>query len=997
MAFRRNTKEEAKEIITELAESFRNNIQAYKDKNYKEQRVRQEYIDLFFKALNWDVNNEEKRPDKYKFVVIEDTLEINGQKKEPDYSFRYFGDIKFYVEAKKPSVDIKNDIDPAYQVRTYAYTRKLLVSILTDFEEFSVYDTKTKPTNSDKASVCRIKYLTYDEYADNFDYIWDHFSFDAIENCNFEKAFETGRNKQGTGDIDSDLLKTIENWRLELAKNIALRNPQINLRTLNTAVQKIIDRIIFLRIAEDKDFENYEDIKKCAESENVLSALKTLFDRANEKYNSGLFDNKDFPSDINIDEKVLKKIISELYYPLCPYQWKVLPVEILGNIYEKFLGSEIVFRNVKGGHTAQVEEKPEIKKAGGVYYTPQYIVKYIVENTLGERLKTFKPGDSLTVCDPACGSGSFLIGAYKYLLNWHLEYYEKDRKKYLKKGILAETAKGINLSVDEKKRILTSHIFGVDIDAQAVEVTKLSLFLQMLEEEGKGLNDLFRGSDLTVLPSLYDNIQSGNSLIGSDFYNDKLDLWEDEELRYKINTFDWEKRFKPIFDAGGFDIVIGNPPYIQFQKMDEPMRTIYSERDYEVFIKTGDIYSIFYEKGMKIAKDNGLVGFITSNKWMSTPYGEKLRKFFVKYNPYILADLGPGVFKGATVDTDILILEKAPFAHNTKACNIKTEEARENMTEYFDKNSVVLKELSGDSWFIADEKETALKKNIEEKGLPLGKWDVSINRGILTGFNDAFIISTETKNEILNNCGTDEERERTEKIIRPILRGRDIKRYSYTWTDEWIINTHNGLKKENLPAIKINDYPAIKKHLDKYKSEITDRYDKGDTPYNLRNCKYLRDFDKEKIMWAGVGLRIDLALIEKGIIVNNPASFLISKDNTKYLIGVLNSQVINFYKNYICTKLGSNGYRIYNEDILKLPIPPITEENKSIVNEIENLTDKITEAKRKLEEMKKNNALERDIETQEQFIDIIDNNINRKVYELYGLSKDEIAIIEKQN
>lgn len=980
MAFRRNTKEEAKEIITELAESFRNNIQAYKDKNYKEQRVRQEYIDLFFKALNWDVNNEEKRPDKYKFVVIEDTLEINGQKKEPDYSFRYFGDIKFYVEAKKPSVDIKNDIDPAYQVRTYAYTRKLLVSILTDFEEFSVYDTKTKPSNSDKAAVCRIKYLTYDEYADNFDYIWDHFSFDAIENCNFEKAFETGRNKQGTGDIDSDLLKTIENWRLELAKNIALRNPQINLRTLNTAVQKIIDRIIFLRIAEDKDFEDYEDIKKCAESENVLSALKTLFDRANEKYNSGLFDNKDFPSDINIDEKVLKKIISELYYPLCPYQWKVLPVEILGNIYEKFLGSEIVFRNVKGGHTAQVEEKPEIKKAGGVYYTPQYIVKYIVENTLGERLKTFKPGDSLTVCDPACGSGSFLIGAYKYLLNWHLEYYEKDRKKYLKKGILAETAKGINLSVDEKKRILTSHIFGVDIDAQAVEVTKLSLFLQMLEEEGKGLNDLFRGSDLTVLPSLYDNIQSGNSLIGSDFYNDKLELWEDEELRYKINTFDWEKRFKPVFEKGGFDIVIGNPPYVSAPNQVDN-KNLKIQRDYlsacdkyKCLYQKWDLYIPFMEKSLQILKENGLYSSIIPYPFTNQLYSQELKKMILqKYNILEMVDLkGTKVFSGATVTNCIPVIEKSQPKNKLWISKIN-----ENLiiSKSFEKTYEELVQDNKKQLWNLDE--TNRNANRHNDLYVLGDF-CYISKGMVLNADEKTAKGKFKKDDLISDTFD-------EIHCRKYIEAKDFEKYKINRIRFLEYNTKRCPDKLSRPTFK-EWYDIPKLFINRLGSIVCainfeDKILHNDSIIGASLWHYLENAENKSITTSIKKFsRFSRSEMEE----------LSKKVSLKYLLGIINSK----YTNILLDNLRAGDYHIYPEHIRNLPIPLASKEKQI---EIENLTDKITEAKRKLEEMKKNNALETEIETQERFIDIIDNNINIKVYELYGLSKDEIAIIEKQN
>ena len=590
MKFLSHTKDEAFEIIKELVARFKQNEKSYTSVSYDESNTRTDFIDKFFEALNWDVRNDNGFAERFREVVREDKVVINGQTKAPDYSFRLGGQKIFFVEAKKPSVNIKDDIAPAYQVRRYAYTAKLPLSILTDFEEFAVYDTQIKPNSVDKASTARIQFMRYTEYEENFEYLWNTFSKDAVQTGSFDRYCESSKNKRGTSEIDNELLSTIEKWRLDLAKNIALRNPSLNLRNLNIAVQKIIDRIIFLRIAEDKDMEDLETLKKACNSENAYESLKRVFSIANDKYNSGLFATESWIENLVIDSKVLKDITNELYYPNCPYAWVALPVEVLGNIYEKFLGSEINFKNVKNGHTVTVEEKPEIKKAGGVFYTPTYIVKYIVEQTIGKKLANCTPetAASVTVCDPACGSGSFLVGAFKFLLNWYLDQYTKtktEEAKNLKAGKIINTKNGIALSIQEKKRILTTHIFGVDIDAQAVEVTKLSLFLQMLEGEGKQENSLFRESDMHVLPYLGDNIKCGNSLIGSDFYaTQDLSLFE-EDAMYKVNAFDWDKEFPQIFGknchtdsenlrfSSGFECVIGNPPYLRVQGLRENYET----------------------------------------------------------------------------------------------------------------------------------------------------------------------------------------------------------------------------------------------------------------------------------------------------------------------------------------------------------------------------------------------------------------------------------------
>ncbi|MGL4941620.1 MAG: Eco57I restriction-modification methylase domain-containing protein, partial [Thermoguttaceae bacterium] len=431
----------------------------------------------------------------------------------------------------------------------------------TDFEEFAVYDTRIKPHKDDKASTARIFYCKYDEYLDKFDFLIDTFSKEAILRGSFDRYVQSKKNKRGTSEVDDEILALVEEWRLTLAKNIAKQNPSLDSHLLNVAVQRIVDRILFLRIAEDRRIEEYEALLAVARKGDIYSGLQRLFGFADEKYNAGLFKHEAWLEKIRIDDKVLKPIIAGLYYPESPYEFSVLPIEILGSIYERFLGKTIV---LSPSHVAKVEEKPEVRKAGGVYYTPQYIVDYIIAETVGEK---FDVNRNVTVLDPACGSGSFLVGAYTFLLNSHLAFYtsEKNLKKSLKSGLIYESRhETYLLSIEEKQRILLASIFGVDIDPIAVEVTKLSLYLKLLEnetDESAGL--LLRHSTLKMLPNLDANIRCGNSLIGSDFYLDKeMPLFGDNEIR-RINAFDWHKEFPAIFKSGGFDCVIGNPPWGQ--------------------------------------------------------------------------------------------------------------------------------------------------------------------------------------------------------------------------------------------------------------------------------------------------------------------------------------------------------------------------------------------------------------------------------------------------
>ena len=333
--------------LTELTTLFERNKKQYTSV-YDEANTRTDFIDKFFELLGWDIRNEQGYSEQYREVVREDKVTIGGKVKAPDYAFRIGGLRKFFVEAKKPSVNIKDELEPAFQVRRYGYTAKLPLCILTDFEEFAVYDTRIKPSPSDKPSAARIFYCTFEEYHKHFDFIFNTFSKEAILKGSFDTYIQENKNKKGTSEVDKELLKLVEGWRTDIAKNIALRNPSLDIYHLNTAVQKIIDRIIFLRIAEDKEMEEYGLLQKITESGTVYQKLQSVFDKANAKYNSGLFTPHDWLRSLTIDDAVLSSIINGLYYPECPYEFSILPVEILGNIYEQFLGKIITFRNIGG-------------------------------------------------------------------------------------------------------------------------------------------------------------------------------------------------------------------------------------------------------------------------------------------------------------------------------------------------------------------------------------------------------------------------------------------------------------------------------------------------------------------------------------------------------------------------------------------------------------------------------------------------------------------------
>lgn len=660
-------KEEAYNGIKELVEKFDYNYEQFQSKDYNETNTREQFINLFFEYLGWDVQNKQQFSRAYMEVIHEDKVKVGGKTKSPDYSFRLGGKVVFYVEAKKPSRNLKEDSDAAYQIKRYAWSGKLAVSILTNFEEFAIYDCSKKPSSNDKASMSRIEYINYEDYLNRFDFLYDTFAKENVLRGSLEKYNADTKSKKGTESVDIDFLNSLDDLRTKLASNISKLN-SLSLRDLNFAVQHIIDRIIFLRVAEDRGVENYGDLREACCGNNYYKNIVEIFKKADGKYNSGIFDfSKDkITQNIEVDNKVIKEIINDLYYPKSPYEFSVISVEIIGNAYEQFLGKTITIgKNSK----AKIELKPEVRKAGGVYYTPEYIVDYIVENTVGEKIKGKTPKEiaNIKIVDPACGSGSFLIGAYKYLLNYHREYYSKQgKKKFLGSKEDAITEDG-ELALWVKKQILINNIFGVDIDSNAVEVTKLSLLLKCMENETPA--SIMNNQSLfneRALPSLDENIKCGNSLIGNDFYSGGDSLNIDIETQYKINCFDWEMEFSSIFKSGGFDIVIGNPPY-GAELMD--IERDYLERKYS--LNNTNTAALFIGLSKHLLKDKGVNGFIIPKSFIYASNWESSRELIIN-DLQELIDCGK-VWKEVKLEQVIIM-----FCNNSEVETYKASERNEN-------------------------------------------------------------------------------------------------------------------------------------------------------------------------------------------------------------------------------------------------------------------------------------------------------------------------------
>jgi len=967
------------------------------------------------------MDNEQGFAPDYQDVIHEASVVIEGTIKAPDYSFGIGRDRKFFVEAKKPAVNIKKAPEPAYQLRRYAWSKKLPLSILTNFSEFAVYDGRVPPHQDDRSSVARISYFTYDQLPEKWDELAATYSKPAILKGSFDKFAQSAKGKRGTATVDALFLKEIEDWRLHIARNLALRNPSLDQRSLNYAVQMTIDRIIFLRMCEDRGIEDYGQLRDLAGEDGIYKHLKELFVKADKRFNSGLFhfaveDGRDEPPDtitpkLKIDDKLLKTIIKRLYYPESPYVFSEIPPEILGQVYEQFLGKVITLTR---GHVAKVEDKPEVKKAGGVYYTPSYIVDYIVKHTVGKLLEgkssepaaparegslagaagsekslTPKQASKLRILDPACGSGSFLLGAYQYLLDWHRDWYEKNDPAKHPKAVYQSPA-GWRLTTGERKRILINNIYGVDIDTQAVEVTKLSLLLKVLEGETRANLDrnLFTEHE-RALPDLSGNIKCGNSLIGPDFYDGKQTSLFDEEEQYRINVFDWNVAFSAIMKAGGFDAVIGNPPYVRMETFTSVKE--YLRGHYKAHEERADLYAYFIERGLSLLNPNGLFGMIVSNKFIKAKYGRPLRSVIGKRSLVrVIADFaGARIFHGATVRTIVIIAE--PTAKN-KSCETSyvpvpdahTVGAFEtrllSVSDYADRTSFVLAEGSLDEseWHLTPRADSQILEKMRTNSEVLSRFIGSTALfGLKTGFNEAFVVDQETRDLMVRRNKT------SALVLKPILFGRDVRRYAIKSAGRYVIYCH--------PDLEINDFPPVREYLSKHRSVLSNRAG-IQRWYELQQpaTALIPINEKPKIVYPIISNECRFCLDKAGFFINDKLFVLPSSDLA--LLALLNSKLSFFYFSRVCAALEGAGDRYYefrSQYVDVFPLPAAFSES-SKRTELKSLCERMLTLHQQLSKAKTPHA-QTSLQSQ---IDATDRQIDQIVYELYGLTPEEVRIVE---
>lgn len=650
--------------ISELVQNYSDNYQQFQGATYNETQLRVDFVNRFFRFLGWDIDNERNLPQHLREVIHEATVivEEDGihRSKKPDYSFKVGTEVLYFLETKRPSVNISVDAAPAFQLRRYGWSGNLKISVLTNFTDLYIYDCAVRPREGDDIGVAMIAHYHYDEYVDRFEEIYNLLSKESVLNGQFELQFDNIHGALRREPFDQYFLDQIRTWRNMLGEDILRNNSNVDIETLNLFVQRVLNRTIFLRICEDRYFENYESLRAIT----TYQALRDLFAAADQKYDSGLFELLE-EDRLTVSDATIIEIFQSLYYPNNSYEFGVIDPYIIGQIYELFLGESLVIQD--NGYII-TKGKPEIVDSQGAVNTPKNIADIIIEETLRPLYTDKVPAEveHYRIADICCGAGNFLLSAFEYIVNYYIEFYRQhDAENALRRGYIYQLPGSTNyiLAYEQKRSILQNNIFGVDIDPLAVEVSKFSLLLKVLENASlEEIEAFHQRTHNRILPNLDENIKNGNSLVDMSYALFDRSIYHNSALMNKLKMFDWNAEF----GNRRFDAIVGNPPYIRVQNM-----VHYSREEYDFYksdvsrymtaqVDTLDKYYLFIEKGLALLNDAGMLGYIVPHKFMNIKSGARLREMLTS-NSNVQKILHFGthqVFKNRSTYTCILVLSR---------------------------------------------------------------------------------------------------------------------------------------------------------------------------------------------------------------------------------------------------------------------------------------------------------------------------------------------------
>jgi type I restriction-modification system DNA methylase subunit len=1010
---------EFEEDLQKLIAKFENDKAYYVSKDYSEAQARVDFIDPFFRALGWDVENQAGLPHHEREVLVEKgDVDTEGR---PDYNFRTNGRTRFFVEAKAPSERL-DETRHIIQAKTYAWnTKSVFFVILTDFEELRFYDASITPDER-KPDEGLLAKLHYAEYLASAEKLWE-FSRERVAAGSLDAMLPRDRRTQRLRiPVDQAFLDEMTGWRAALARNVYKNNRGLSAKQLNEVVQRLLDRIIFIRIAEDRRIvekrqlaDAVDEWKARGGKISLFEWLGPLFENINEDFNGDIFKPNELLDEAKASSEVLARIIERLYPPKSPYRFNVLGVELLGSVYERYLGNTI--RTT--AHQVRVEEKAEVRHAGGVYYTPKYIVDYIVKNAVGKIIEDKSPKqiEKIRILDPACGSGSFLIGAFQYLIDYHIRWYvahpeHEVRHAHPSLDFMREVHKGPDggdvLSPYRKKRILRNNLFGVDIDPQAVEITKMSLYVKALEGE----SPKWRSKE-QVLPELRYNIQCGNSLISKEEVDEQRTFFGDTD-RDRINAFTWQEGFPEIMESGGFDVVVGNPPYIRVQVMQEwaPFEVeFYKERYKAASYGNYDIYVVFVEKGLSLLKKGGRLGYILPHKFFNAMYGEPLRSLIAegKHLSEIIHFGDQQVFDGATNYTCLLFLQK-DGKEKFQFAKVDDLEAWRNGGKAV-VGMIRADRATASDWNFAVGEAAALLEKLRKMPVKLGDVADRIFQGLVTGADPVFILGNRSPDRFFSEA-TGETHRIESRLMHPLCKGSvNLRRYHVA-----------EITKSILFPYKLEGHAARLLSTKEFKDQFPGAW--GYLQANRRALESREGGKWRNERWYAFGRTQNLAEMEQKKILTpsiaNEASFTLdtgdyyyfvgsgggggggygvtlksSEDLAhEYVLGLLNSKLIDTYLKSL-SSLFRGGYYAYNRQYIEqLPIRTINfsdRKDKARHDKMVSLVEQMLELNKKKHSGR---LAPSELEEVERDIAATDAEIDNLVYELYGITDEERKIIE---
>lgn len=716
---------EIKNKIRTLVQKYEQGKEVYRTSRFNETQVRNEFLDPLFEILGWDIRNSASKNTNEREVLLEESIKANAAShtKKPDYTFRLFGERKFFLEAKKPCVHIEREDDPAKQVRRYGFTAGLKISVLSNFEHLYIYDTSYPVEQNDTRVKAIVREYKYTDYEDAAEELLEYLGKESVYSGHFDEVWSEIEANVNHKSVDELFLQQINNWRLMLGKEILNCNPEIEMEELGDVVQSYINKILFLRVCEDRNIETYQSLLQIADH-NSYQELIAKFKAADSRYNSGLFEEKLSAEIIGNVSSSFWSIICELYFPQSPYSFAVLSSDILGKIYEIFLSQRLA---VVDGQLSIVN-KPE-NEDRDIVTTPNFIVREILRQTMKDNLAhlTDKQILSLKCADIACGSGAFLLETFQILCDALVDFYTVNDKSKL----IQTDVNTFKLKFEIKRNVLKSCIYGVDKDFNAVEACKFGLLLKLLEGE----DDSTIASFHPVLPNLDDNIFYGNSLLeSSDIPDNQVE---------EINPFDFGER--------KFHYIIGNPPYMKTEdiKVFTPKEHKLYPKCYKSAYKQYDKYFLFVERAFKLLKEDGAMGYIVPSKFMKVGAGKELRNY-ISSNKSIKAITSFGahqVFSDKSTYSCIIILQNKENETFTYSEIDSLAKWKVRDLTSFSENKRNISRLGEETWVLCSDRLQSILNHISTQSLPLGEivGDDYIFNGIQTSANKEYIFQPESE------------------------------------------------------------------------------------------------------------------------------------------------------------------------------------------------------------------------------------------------------------